>query len=193
LDRALQLDSTSRLAGEAFAMRATARYQLTDFAGAIADCEAALKLNPRNEQALKIRSFAHAGQGTASSKSGPTSLPDALIVYVARGPAGACGDNCEEWLAVEGQVGWGGTRPVTAAVDRLGTRKLPVVLNFRGRSGFQPAMSIGRILRERGFDTTVGQTLVEGCGDPLRAECVALKRSGKPVKATLAPSKVCDI
>ena len=54
-------------------------------------------------------------------------------------------------------------------------------------------MSIGRILRERGFDATVGQTLVEGCGDPLRAECIALKRTGKPVKATLAPIQFCGI
>ena len=141
---------------------------MSDFAGAIADCDEALKLDPRNEQALRIRSFAHAGQGTASSTPAPRSMPDALLVYVARGPAGACGEKCEEWLAVEGTVDWDGPQRLIAALDRLGTRKLPVVLNFRGPATFHAAMSIGKLLRERGFDATVGQTLVEECADPLR-------------------------
>ena len=64
--------------GYAFTTRATARYQMSDFAGAIADCDAALKLDPRDEQALRIRAFAHAGQGTASSTGGAGSMPDAL-------------------------------------------------------------------------------------------------------------------
>src|SRR5262249_56371736 len=97
--------------------------------------------------------------GTGSATGGPGSMPDVLMVYVARGAAGACGDKCEEWLAVEGTVDWEGPRRVTAALDRLGARKLPVVLNFRGRSNFNPAMSIGKILRERGFDATVAETL----------------------------------
>lgn len=193
LDEVLQLDSTSPAAAVPLTTRATARYQLSDFAGAIADAEAVLKLDPRNEQALRIRSFAHAALGTASSSDGPKSMPDALLVYVARGVPGACGEKCEEWLAVEGTVDWEGPRRVIAALDRLGARKLPVVLNFRGRSGFTPAMSIGKILRERGFDATVGQTLVEECPDPLAAECMALKRSGKPLQASLVPSPDCNI
>jgi tetratricopeptide (TPR) repeat protein len=193
LDQALQLDSEPQAKAYAFATRATARYQMSDFAGAIADCEEALKLNPRNEQALRIRAFAHVAQGTASSTDGPTSMPDALMVYVAHGPAGACGERCDEWLAVEGTVDWDGPRRLTAALDRLGTRRIPVALNFRERSGLTPAMSMGKLLRERGFETTVGQTLVEGCEDPLAASCVALKRTGKPVQARLVASKVCDV
>jgi hypothetical protein len=188
-----QPDAKSRAAAAALATRATVRYQKSDYAGAIADCDEALKLDPRNAQALKIRSFAHVAQGTASSPGGAASMPDALMVYVARGPAGACGEKCDEWLAVEGTVDREGPRRVTAALDRLGTRKIPVVLNFRGSSDLAAAMSIGKLLRGRGFDATVGQTLVEGCDDPLAASCVALKRSGTPVQAKLVPSKVCDI
>ena len=187
LDQVLQLDSTSPAAAAAFAARATARYQMSDFAGAIADCDAALKLNPRNERALRIRAFAHAGQGTASSTGGAGSMPDTLLVYVARGPAGACGEKCEEWIAAEGTLDWHGPQRVIAALDRLGARKLPVVLNFRGASSFQAAMSIGKLLRERGFDATVGQTLVDECADPLAAECMALKRTGKPLRAVAGP------
>jgi hypothetical protein len=120
-------------------------------------------------------------------------MPDALMVYVARGPAGACGAKCDEWIAVEGTVDWDGPRRLIAALDRLGARKLPVVLNFRGASGFTPAMSIGKILRERGFEATVGQTLVDECDDPLQARCMALKRAGKPLNATLVPSKACGV
>jgi Tfp pilus assembly protein PilF len=192
-DRAPQVDATSRVEAAILARRATTRYQKSDYAGAIADCEEALKLDPRNEQALRIRTAAHAAQGTASSTTGFGSMPDVLMVYVARGPVGACGEKCDEWLAVEGTVDREGPRRFTAALDRLGTRKIPVVLNFRGSSGLTNAMSIGRLLRERGFEATVGQTLVDGCEDPLAASCIALKRSGKPVQARLVPSKVCDI
>jgi tetratricopeptide (TPR) repeat protein len=193
LDQALRLDSTSPAAVAAFTARATARYQMSDFAGAIADGDAALKLDPHNERALRIRSFAHAGQGTASSNSGASSMPDALLVYVARGPAGSCGEKCDEWVAAEGTLDWQGPQRLIAALDRLGARKLPVVLNFRGRSTFHAAMSIGKLLRERGFDATVGQTLADECRYQLAAECMALKRTGKPVRASLVPSGVCNI
>jgi tetratricopeptide (TPR) repeat protein len=193
LDQVLQQDSTSPGAAALFTTRATARYQMSDFAGAIADSDAALKLDPRNEQALRIRAFAHVGQGTASSTGGPSSMPDALMIYVARGSAGACGEKCEEWIAVEGTVDQEGPRRLIAALDRLGARKLPVVLNFRGRSGFTPAMSIGKLLRERGFEATVGQTLVDECDDPLQARCMALKRAGKPLQARLVPSPDCGV
>jgi tetratricopeptide (TPR) repeat protein len=193
LDEALRLDSTSSLAAEAFTLRATARYQTSDYAGAIADSNAALKMNPRNEQALKIRSYAHVAQGTASSTKGAESLPSAVMVYVARGPAGSCGEKCEEWLAVEGMLDGEAPRRVIAALDRLGTRKLPVVLDFRGNNNLRSAMSIGKILRGRGFDTTVGQTVAEGCRDLPQPECTTLKRAAAPVKATLIPNRVCDI
>jgi hypothetical protein len=192
-DPAPQPDAKSRLAAATLVTRATARYQKSDYAGAIADCDEALKLNPRNEQALRIRAAAHAALGTASSTAGFGSMPDVLTIYVAHGPAGACGERCEEWLAVEGTADSDGSRRVIAALDRLGTRRIPVVLNFRGRNNFHSAMSIGKILRERGVDATAGQTLVEGCDDPLGAACMALKKSGKPVQAKLVPSKVCDI
>jgi tetratricopeptide (TPR) repeat protein len=85
LGQALQLDSTSQTAAaEAFTARATARYQMSNFAGAIAHCDAALKLNPRHEQALKIRAFAYVADRKASSTGGAASLPDALMVYIAR-------------------------------------------------------------------------------------------------------------
>jgi tetratricopeptide (TPR) repeat protein len=193
LDQALPLDSTPQAKAYAFAIRATARYQMSDFAGAIADCDEALKLNASDEQALRVRASAHAAQGTASSTDGAGATPDALVVYVAHGPAGACGEKCEEWIAVEGTVDWQGPQRLLATLDRLGARKLPVVLNFRGVSNFYSSMSIGKILRERGVEATVGQTLVDECDDPLQPKCAALKRAGKPLQATLVPIQACDV
>jgi tetratricopeptide (TPR) repeat protein len=194
LDQALKLDSTSRLAADAFATRATARYQMSDFAGAIADCEEALRLNPRDAQALRIRMYARSGRGTAPG-DGRVGSPDAFMVYVARGPAGACGEKCEEWIAVEGAVDLQGPAHLVAVLDRLGAgaRKLPVVLDLRGASNVQSAISIGRILRERGFEATVGQTQVDECDDPVQPGCIALKRAGKPVQATLVPNHACGV
>jgi hypothetical protein len=187
---AVQLEQAPQAKAYAFTMRATARYQMSDFAGAIADCDAALTLNPRDQQALRIRASAHTAQGTASSAGGPGSM---LQVYVARGPAGACGEKCDEWLAVEGIVDPQGVQRLIAALDRLGARKLPVVLNFRGNSNFHSAMSIGKILRERGFEATVGQTQVDDCDDPFQAKCIALKPAGKPVQARLVPTRTCGV
>src|SRR4051812_46798183 len=65
-DPAPQPDAKSRAAAATLTTRATERYQASDYAGAIADCDEALKLNPRDEQALRIRAAAHAAQGTAS-------------------------------------------------------------------------------------------------------------------------------
>ena len=79
-----------------------------------------------------------------------------------------------------------------AGLDRLGTRRLPVVLDFRGRSNFFAAMSIGKILRERGFAVTVGRTLVDDCRDASKADCEALKRAGAPLNASLSESAMCD-
>jgi len=193
VERAPQVDTKSRVAAARLATRATARYQQSDYAGAIADCDEALKLDPRNEQALKIRAFAHTAQGTASSAGGPGATPETVLAYVAHGPAGACGPKCEDWLAVEGTANPQGVRRVIAALDRLGTRKLPVVLDFRGNGDLNSAMSIGKILRERGFDATVGRTRIDDCDDPFQAKCVALKQTGKPVQAALVPNRVCDI
>jgi hypothetical protein len=34
------------------------------------------------------------------------SPPDAMIFYVAHGPADACGPGCSDWIAAEGAVQW---------------------------------------------------------------------------------------
>jgi len=54
-----------------------------------------------------VLSFVAAGFAQTSQRppvGGFGSPPDAMIFYVAHGPAGACGQGCSEWIAAEGTV-----------------------------------------------------------------------------------------
>jgi hypothetical protein len=70
-----------------------------------------------------------------------------------------------------------------AILDRQAGRKLPVVIHSWGESNLNVATSLGRILRDRGIDTTVEPTEVEACNGKPEAECFALKRTGGPLDA----------
>ena len=143
---------------------------------------------------------AAAGQSaTAQSSMRPAiggigELPDAMIFYVAHGKDGACGPGCSDWIAAEGTVQWDTHKRLIAILDRLGERKLPLVINSRGTSNLNVAVSLGRILHERGIDTTEGATSVTACAGKAEAECFALKRPGGPLEATLDTKEAeCDL
>ncbi len=122
------------------------------------------------------------------------SPPDAMIFYVARGAADACGQGCSEWIAAEGTVQWDTHKRLIAILDRQAGRKLPVVIHSWGESNLNVATSLGRILRGRGIDTTAGPTIVEACKGPSGAECFALKRPGGPLDAKLDLANTsCDL
>ncbi|WP_213742132.1 hypothetical protein [Bradyrhizobium sp. dw_411] len=110
-------------------------------------------------------------------------LPDAMIFYVAHGSSGSCGPGCSEWIAAEGVIQWDTHKRLIAILDRQAGRKLPVVIHAWGESNLNVATSLGRILRDRGFDTTAGSTKVETCKGKTEAECFALKRPGGPLDA----------
>src|SRR3954451_14394880 len=93
------------------------------------------------------------------------SPPDAMIFYVARGAAGACGHGCSEWIAAEGTVQWDTHKRLINILDRQAGRKLPVVIHSWGESNLDVATSLGRILRSRGIDATIGSTEVDACKD----------------------------
>jgi hypothetical protein len=120
-------------------------------------------------------------------------LPDAMIFYVAHGTVGACGPGCSEWIAAEGTVLWDTHKRLINILDRTAGRKLPVVIHSRGDSDLSVAMSLGRILRSRGIDATMGPTEVEACRGKPEADCFALKRLGGPLDAKLRlPQDPCD-
>jgi hypothetical protein len=124
---------------------------------------------------------------------GVISPADAMIFYLARGQDGACGPDCTEWIAAEGIVEWDTFKRLFAFAARLGERKLPVILNVWGESDLKVAMSLGKIIRDRGLDVSAGKTVVAGCADATEIACMALKRSGKSLDAAIDTSAVeCD-
>lgn len=122
------------------------------------------------------------------------SAHDAMIFYVAHGPADACGTGCSDWIAAEGTVQWDTHKRLIAILDRQAGRKLPLVIHSWGGSDLNVAASLGRILHERGIDTTDGTTAVSACADKSEADCFALKRPGGPLDATLDLANArCDL
>jgi hypothetical protein len=122
------------------------------------------------------------------------SAPDAMIFYVAHGPADACGPGCSDWIAAEGTVQFDTHKRLIAILDRQARRKLPLVIHSWGLSNLHVAASLGRILHERGIDTTEGTTDVGACAGKSETDCFALKRPGGPLDATLDPSEPsCDL
>ena len=54
-------------------------------------------------------------------------------------------------------------------------------------------MSIGRLLRKRRYDVGVGQTVADQCQGLNESDCVALKRSGVALSASLSSIGTCDL
>jgi hypothetical protein len=125
------------------------------------------------------------GGDPANPLSGTGSLPDDIFIYPAQGAPRGCGENCSDWLAAEGRVYWDGYKRIIAGLDRFANRKRPVFLNVRGQSDLGVAVSVGRILRDRGIEVGVGQTIVDRCRDLGEPDCLALKRSGVSLHASL--------
>jgi hypothetical protein len=122
------------------------------------------------------------------------SPPDAMIFYVAHGATGACGPNCADWIAAEGTVQFDTHKRLINILDRNAGRKLPLVIHSRSQSNLSVATSLGRIVRDRGLDTTVGATGVDACDGKTAADCFALKRPGGPLEAKLdRPGPYCDL
>ena len=142
---------------------------------------------------MLLAASAASAQGPRPAVGGIGSPPDAMIFYVAHGAADVCGPGCSDWIAAEGTVQWDTHKRLFNILDRNAGRKLPVIIHVWGESNLNVATTLGRILRERGIDTTVGTTEVEACKGKSEADCFALKRQGGPLDARIkSPDVPCD-
>jgi len=82
-------------------------------------------------------------------------------------------------------VQWDTHKRLIAIIDRQAGHKLPLVINSRGQSSLNVAVSLGRVLHDRGIDTRESVTDVTACAGKTEADCFALKRPGGPLEATL--------
>jgi hypothetical protein len=125
---------------------------------------------------------------------GVSSPAAAMIFYLAHGKDGACGPNCSDWIAAEGTVEWDTFKRLFAFMERVGDRKLPVVLNAWGAGNLNVAVSLGKIIRAHGLDVRAGATIAAECLKATEADCFALKRGGNPLDAKIDTSFVlCDV
>jgi hypothetical protein len=109
-----------------------------------------------------------------------------LIFYVAKGPAGACGEGCDSWIAAEGNFDLAAAGRLRAVLKRLGDRKLPIY--FQSAGGLVgSSYEIGRILRQRKMTAGVARTVPQGCtaGQPDDDACRRLKETAHDVPADL--------
>jgi hypothetical protein len=133
-------------------------------------------------------------QDTPPPEGGVISPAGAMIFYQAHGQPSACGPNCSDWIAAEGSVEWDTYKRLLAFLARHGDRKLPVVVNVWGTGDLNVAVTLGKIIRERGLDVSAGVTTVADCAKTPDAACFALKRSGNPLDARIDATFVtCDV
>ena len=105
-----------------------------------------------------------------------------LLLYVAKGAPGACGEGCSEWIAAEGQFDSGSFERLRMFLKRMPGRQLPIY--FYSPGGLTDnAIAIGRLLREREMTAGVAKTVPEACEGKSTDACRALKRTGQTLAA----------
>src|SRR5499426_1410553 len=125
----------------------------------------------------------------APAKAAPQAPP--MIIYLAKGEDGACGEGCNEWIAAEGRFESDTAQRLRTFLTRLGKRKLPIFFHSLGGNGVA-AMTMGRLLREREMTAGVYETIPVGCVDVSEQRCRALKQLGEVLPATLRNVANCS-
>ena len=109
-----------------------------------------------------------------------------LSFYVVKGQPGACGDNCDTWIAADGKVDNAAAERFRKFLKQIGDRHLPIYFNSPGGNTAQ-ALAIGNMLRANKAMARVGRTVVQDCGfEPQDgAACIKLKQSGRQLTGEL--------
>ncbi|BCM19472.1 hypothetical protein MJ8_32490 [Mesorhizobium sp. J8] len=80
----------------------------------------------------------------------------------ARSSAVGCKTNCPEWISAEGAITAGTPALLKRVLKKLGTRKLPIIVNSPG-GDVDAALQLGRIIRKNGLDIAIGKTEFSDC------------------------------
>ncbi|HWK95455.1 MAG TPA: hypothetical protein VNR39_08535 [Pseudolabrys sp.] len=81
-----------------------------------------------------------------------------LIFYVAKGPAEACGEGCDTWIAAEGKFDSGAPERLRQLLKKLGNRKLPIYFHSPGDRSRRKIRSSRSALRCRKLAWKVAST-----------------------------------
>ncbi len=108
--------------------------------------------------------------------SSKTNLPKPMEVAIVRAATPGCGQSCAEWIAADGMITTATVARFKLVFERLGNRKLPILVNSLGGS-VPDAYVIGRMIRAKGLDVGVGETEFLPCHE-LEADCARFKKEG---------------
>ena len=116
-------------------------------------------------------------------------LTTPIEFYLAHGDADACGPGCSEWIAADGKIDVGAADRFRQLLKTLGDRRPPIFFHSPGGK-VNDALELGRIVRDKKFEVSVGQTVPLGCGGDKQSvhSCAARKRAGQAVDAEISPT-----
>lgn len=118
--------------------------------------------------------LAGAGLADAAAKKKKTKKPPAapaitkpiyeapMRVVIVRSSSPACEPLCPEWIAAEGEITSGTPGAFSKVFKQMGKRKLPIIIRSPGGS-ISHALEVGRMIRKRGLDVSLGWTSFTGC------------------------------
>jgi len=127
-------------------------------------------------------------QPTRAEPAAPNAaLTTPIEFYLAHGDANACGPGCNEWIAAEGKIDAGAADRFRPLLRKLGDRRPPIFFHSPGGK-VNDALELGRLIRDKKFEVSVGQTVALGCGSDKQAAnaCEARKRAGQAVEAEIS-------
>ncbi|MCC8944419.1 ATP-dependent Clp protease proteolytic subunit [Bradyrhizobium sp. Arg62] len=110
-----------------------------------------------------------------------------LTIYLAHGPANACGAGCDRWIAIEGEIDREAAQRIRTFLFAVKDRQLPIYLHSPG-GNVEQSYGIARFLRAHKAIARVGRTVVPACstGTQIDAACLKIKAAKGEVEAELA-------
>ena len=112
-----------------------------------------------------------------------------MSVTLVRSDAPDCGAHCPEWVAMTGKIGPETPAILSAVLARLGSRRIPVLVDSPG-GAVEAAMAMGRAIRARKLDVAVAGTALTEC-DAADKACVARRRAGERPGFVAGGTAVC--
>jgi hypothetical protein len=103
-----------------------------------------------------------------------------MTFYVVKGAPDACGQGCDRWIAVEGQIDSAAAPRFRKFLRQVVDRSLPIYFSSPGGNVDQ-AVAMGVMLREKPAVARVGRSVVRECGFEAQDSeaCLKLKQSGR--------------
>lgn len=96
----------------------------------------------------------------AAAQSNPLDQPMRFVLVRHSSPT--CGLECPEWISAEGTVTADTAKKLKAVLAKVGTRKLPILINSPG-GHVDAALAAGRLIRSKGLDVAVAYTMFTDC------------------------------